>query len=186
MQAVKAAIVLSAQNIMQNLNNDIPKILAIDNFSEIVNLEHYSNLFSSLSDKMTSINGVFVSTSNIDALLKLHAKKTNQTWIPKINTSFILPSEVSMAGVDKLLNLDSAEFKKLTTISSSSRMFLIKQDGHSIACELSLGGFPGITRLLCSGKEEQEIYKEIIKEVGNNKPEDWVGRLYAELENIGI
>ena len=63
-------------------------------------------------------------------------------------------------------------------------MFLIKQDGKSIASELSIGGFPGLTRLLCSGEEEMDIYREVTKEFGEEKVEDWVQALYEELENI--
>jgi hypothetical protein len=37
---------------------------------------------------------------------------------------------------------------------------------------------------LCSGEREQEIYKEVVKEFGDAKPEDWVEALYTELENI--
>jgi type IV secretory pathway VirB4 component len=63
-------------------------------------------------------------------------------------------------------------------------MFLVKQDGKSIASELSIGGLPGLTRLFCSGQQEREIYKEVIKEFGNKKPEDWVQEFYEELENV--
>ena len=39
-------------------------------------------------------------------------------------------------------------------------------------------------RILCSGNREIEIYKEVVKEFGDKKPEDWVEALYSELENI--
>ncbi len=39
-------------------------------------------------------------------------------------------------------------------------------------------------RILCSGEGERDIYKEVVKEFGDKKPEDWVEALYAELENI--
>ena len=62
-------------------------------------------------------------------------------------------------------------------------MFLIKQDGKTIASELSIGGLPGLTRLFCSGRDEREIYKEVVKEFGDEKPDNWVQEFYEELEN---
>ena len=63
-------------------------------------------------------------------------------------------------------------------------MFLIRQDGKSIASELSIGGLSGLIRLFCSGQKEIDIYKEVINEFGNKKPEDWVQEFYEKLENV--
>ena len=183
MRAVKAAIVLSSQNLMQKVG-DGPKIFAVDNLSEIMNLEYYAELFPLLAANMAAMNGIFISGVDIDALHKLYTRNIPQEWITQVNTSFILPSEVSVVDVDKVLSLESVEFKKLSKLTITSRMFLIKQDGKSIASELSIGGLPGLTRLFCSGQQEREIYKEVIKEFGNNKPEDWVQEFYEELENV--
>lgn len=183
MRAVKAAIVLSSQNIMQTVG-DGPKIFAVDNLSELLNLEHYAGIFPLLAANMTAMNGVFISGVDIDVLHKMHTKNIPQEWIKQVNTSFILPSEVSAVGVDKVLSLESVEFKKLSKLTITSRMFLVKQDGKSIASELSIGGLPGLTRLFCSGQQEREIYKEVIKEFGDKKPEDWVQEFYEELENV--
>ncbi len=183
MRAVKAAIVLTSQNIMQEVGEG-PKIFAVDNLSEIINLEHYAELFSLLAENITAMNGVFVSGINIDVLHKLYTQKIPQEWIARVNTSFILPSEITMAGIDEVLSLESAEFKKLSKLTISSRMFLIRQDGKSIASELSIGGLSGLIRLFCSGQKEIDIYKEVINEFGNKKPEDWVQEFYEKLENV--
>ena len=182
MRAVKTAVVLSAQNIMQNVGQS-PKIFVVDNLSELINLTHYASFVTRIADDMTAINGVFVSSVNTDALQKLYEKNISQEWITKVNTSFIFPSEVSVVGVDKVLSLDQAELKKLSKLSVSSRMFLIKQDGKTIASELSIGGLPGLTRLFCSGRDEREIYKEVVKEFGDEAPDNWVQEFYEELEN---
>ncbi|MFK7967571.1 MAG: hypothetical protein AB8B68_00125 [Rickettsiaceae bacterium] len=47
-----------------------------------------------------------------------------------------------------------------------------------------LGGLQGLTRFLSSGKLEIEIYEKIVEQYSSKKPEDWVGPLYDELENI--
>ena len=83
-----------------------------------------------------------------------------------------------------MLKLNPVEAKKLALLTINNRMFLIKQDGRIIATELSIGGLQGMTRFLSSGKLEIEAYEKIIKQYPSNQPEDWVGPLYDELNNI--
>lgn len=182
-RAVKAAIVLAAQNMMQNVGPG-PKIFGVDNFTELVNLKYYQHLVTYMTEEISAINGVSVFTVNTHALTVLAEEKIFQDWIRNIGTSFILPSEVSVAGLDKILGLEPVELRKLSNMTVSSRMFLIRQDKKTIASELSIGGMPALMRILCSGDREIEIYKEVVKEFGDKKPEDWVEALYAELENI--
>ena len=114
----------------------------------------------------------------------LEEEKVSQNWVRNVATSFILPSEVSVTGLDKILGLEPIELRKLSNMTVSSRMFLIRQDKKTIASELSIGGLPALMRILCSGDREIDIYKEVVKEFGDKKPEDWVEALYSELENI--
>lgn len=183
MRAVKAAIVFSIQNLMKD-TGDGPKFFALDNMDQLINLNHYGSLFERFSDNMNAINGVFVSTVNVDSMLKLAEKNVPMEWVNKVSTKFILPSEITVKGQDKVIGLDANELHKLAGLTIPSRMFLIKQDGKSIASELSIGGLPGLTRLFCSGKAERDIYIEVIKEYGDDNPENWVQQLYEEFENI--
>jgi type IV secretory pathway VirB4 component len=183
MRAVKVAIVLAAENVMQNLGEG-PKIFAVDNFAELVNLKYYQHLATYMTGRMSEINGVSIFTINTTELALLKEKEISQNWIKDIATNFIFPSEISVVGLDKILGLEPAELRKLSAMTVSSRMFLIRQDKKTIASELSIGGLPALMRILCSGEREQEIYKEVVKEFGDAKPEDWVEALYTELENI--
>jgi len=182
MRAVKAGIAFSLQGLMSQAG-DGPKILAIDNLQEILNIEYYSEFFDMFADRMSVMNGVFVSTLDSEKVQKMHEDKKEQKWISNVNTKFVLPSELSVAGWDDLFGLNSEELKKLSKFTVSSRMFLIKQDGKAIVSELSIGGLPGLTRILSSGKTEREIYKETIKKVGKS-PADWVSSIYDEFENV--
>ncbi|PCJ29708.1 MAG: transporter [Rickettsiales bacterium] len=190
MRAVKAGIVLAAQNIMKVIG-DKPKIFVMDNLAEIINLKHYSFLMSTLMNNMHAMNGIFVSTVNTDKLYSLYGtkltqnanSKTSQDWIRELNTSFFLPSELSVAGLEEILDLDSAELRKLARLTPASRMFLIRQDGTTITSELSIGGLIGLTSLLCSGEQERELYREIIKNEGNDTTEKWVQALCEACEN---
>lgn len=183
MGAVKVGIVFAIHSLMKSLG-DGPKFFAMDNIDQLINLKYYGSLFEEFSDSMNTNNGVFVSTVNTDSLVKLDEAKVPLSWLDKVNTKFILPSEISVKGYDTVIGLDANELKKLSGLTVTSRMFLIKQDGKSIASELSIGGLPGLTRILCSGKTEREIYLEIIKEYGHERPENWVQQLYEEFENI--
>jgi type IV secretion system protein VirB4 len=183
MKAVKAAIVLAAQNMMQNLGSD-PKILVIDNFAEIVDLKYYQHLVNYINAGMSTVGGVSIFVVDTHKLILLEEEKLSQQWIKGIATSFIFPSDVSVVGFDKILALSSVELKKLSAMTISSRMFLVRQDEKTIAAELSIGGMPALMRILCSGEGEREIYKEVVKEFGDKKPEDWVEAFYSELENI--
>jgi len=183
MRAVKAGIALSIQNLMKSVG-DGPKFFVMDNLNEIINLNHYGSLFELFSDNMNAINGVFLSTINVDSMLKLNKQKVPMNWVEKISTKFILPSEITVKGQDKVIGLDTNELKKLAGLTVPSRMFLIKQDDKSIASELSIGGLPGLTRMLCAGKSERESYIEAIKEFGDAKPDDWVQELYEKFENV--
>ena len=183
MRAVKAGLVLSIQSLM-NSSGDGPKFFVMDNLDELMNLHHYGSLFERFSENMNTINGVFLSTINVDSMLKLSEQEVPMNWVEKISTKFVLPSEISVKGQDKVIGLDANELKKLAGLTASSRMFLIKQDGKSIASELSIGGLPGLTRMFCSGKSERESYIETIKEFGDAKPDDWVQELYEKFENV--
>lgn len=183
MISVKAAIVLSAQNIM-NSAGEGPKIFAVDNLSELMNLNHYNSLFPVLAQNMTAINGVFISNVKTEALQKLHKENIPQEWIKDVNTKFILPSELSTVGLDEILNIDHKTLVKLSKMTVLSRMFLIKQDNKTIAAEFKIDELPGLTGLLCSSVDERKIYKEVVEEFGDDKPEDWVQPLYEKLENI--
>ena len=183
MRAVKAGVIFAIQGLMRD-SGDGPKFFAIDNMDQLINLNHYGVLFEKFSDSMNSINGVFISTVNVKSLLKLRLSNVPMNWVNKISTKFIMPSEISVKGYNEVIGLDKNELHKLSGLDISSRMFLIKQDGKSIASELSIGGFLGLTRLLCSGESERDIYLEITKEYGDENPEDWVQQLYEKFENI--
>ena len=107
-----------------------------------------------------------------------------ENWIDQVNTSFILPSEIPIAGFSKMLKLDSSEFRKLTSMSSAQNIFLIRQDQKTVASELSIGGHPGLLGILSSSEIEREIYDEVVKEYGDEKPEEWVEILYEKIENL--
>jgi len=183
MRSVKAAIIYFMQNLLGKIGAG-PKIFAIDNMAAIFNLRCYSSILSDISQNIASANGVFVNTVNIRILDDVHKDVHELDWLNLMGTQIIIPPEFKIPNLESMLKLNPVEAKKLALLTINNRMFLIKQDGRIIAAELSIGGLQGMTRFLSSGKLEIEAYEKIIKQYPSNQPEDWVGPLYDELNNI--
>ena len=185
MRAVKAAIVLAMQKSMpQDVKES--KILAVDNFSEIVNIKYYQHLITYFSNQMHNINGVSFLTINVDRMTELLKENYSFDWVNDINTSFIMPSEISVKNYNIALKMNQTEFKKLSSLSTEMNLFLIKQDQKSIASELSIGGHPGLIKILCSTETEKKMLETILQDEDNTKIEDWVKILYDQLEKSAI
>lgn len=183
MRSLKAAIVYFMQNLLAKIGEG-PKIFAIDNMAAIFNLRCYSEILSDISQNIGAANGVFVNTVNIRILEDMYKNSHELDWLNLMGTQIIIPPEFKIPNLETMLQLNPAEAKKLATLTINTRMFLIKQEGRIIAAELSIGGLPGMTRLLSSGKLEIEAYEKIIRQYPSNQLEDWVGPLYEELNNI--
>ncbi|MCP5362974.1 MAG: VirB4 family type IV secretion/conjugal transfer ATPase [Rickettsiaceae bacterium] len=183
MRSLKAAIVYFMQNLLASIGEG-PKIFAIDNMAAIFNLRCYSEILSDISQNIGAANGVFVNTVNIRILEDMYKNSHELDWLNLMGTQIIIPPEFKIPNLEIMLQLNPAEAKKLATLTINTRMFLIKQEGRIIAAELSIGGLPGMTRLLSSGKLEIEAYEKIIRQYPSNQLEDWVGPLYEELNNI--
>jgi type IV secretory pathway VirB4 component len=179
MQSVKAAIVLAVHHIILHPVKK-NKIFVIDNIDEIINLKYYQHLIKSLAAKINTVDGIFLMSVNTDKVIELKQDEVPQTWLNEINTSLILPAESLSHSIGKLLNLGPGISEKLSSMSKLSRMFLIKQDNRIVNVELSIEGLPGLTRILCSKKEERMIYQEVIKNRDNIAQEDWIEELYNE------
>ena len=183
MRSLKAAIVYCMQNLLASIGEG-PKIFAIDNMAAIFNLRCYSEILLDISQNIGAANGVFVNTVNIRILEDMYKNSHELDWLNLMGTQIIIPPEFKIPNLEIMLQLNPAEAKKLATLTINTRMFLIKQEGRIIAAELSIGGLPGMTRLLSSGKLEIEAYEKIIRQYPSNQLEDWVGPLYEELNNI--
>lgn len=196
MRSVKAGIVFFLQNLLTSKNysdtkplekTDLelyPKIFAIDGMSAILNLEHYTFLIKKIAENLKNSNGVFMSTLNTQRLDELHSNNISIEFLDIIGTKIILPLEIKMQNLQSMLNLTNIELKKLESLNIASRMFLIKQDNKVIAVELSIGGLPGIIRLLSCSKAEIAIYDKLVSESGGASPEKWFPKMYDELENV--
>ncbi|AEK75183.1 VirB4 family type IV secretion/conjugal transfer ATPase [Rickettsia conorii subsp. heilongjiangensis] len=156
-----------------------PKIFAADNFDKLYRPEIYYDNINLIYNNLSQNNGIFVSNFNF-IYLKSYPKYTIKPWLDLINTKIILPSEVKIEDLDKILGLSEPEIKKLSQLILSARMFLISKDNESIASELSIAALIGVVRILSSRQEEMDIYKKILEQ-HQGPPDNWVNYLYNEL-----
>lgn len=179
--SVRFALIYSLIHYFANQNKEDKKIFVMDDLEKLVNLDCFSAQLEQVSDLIRKVNGIFVSTFELNEARKFKDKQFWKDWIKSLNTQIILPSEYKLENIDKMLDLKRFEAEKLFAFLISSRMFLIKQDGKSIATELSIGGLVAITKILSCKPEDLEIYKSILQsnEVGADV---WLKPLYEALE----
>ncbi|MCP5369419.1 MAG: VirB4 family type IV secretion/conjugal transfer ATPase [Rickettsiaceae bacterium] len=179
LRAVKAALIFALHKVNFNDNAKTAKIFAIDNIDKIINLKYYSFLIPIISKSLHKKNGAFVFTANTDRLLKLYREeKILPNWISNVNTSFFLPSYLSVNGLDEILGLSKAELRKLSMLTISSRAFLIRQDNHIIASELSISRYPSLVKMLCSNENEIEQANKLAKKHEKENISVWVEAVY--------
>lgn len=180
LQGVKTAIAFLFAKLLENLSSNKPKILAFDDLSEITNLEIYSTMMQEIKNSYMQKGNIFFVSDLYENLKKYRSKNE---WITKANTQFILPPEIKISELSEILPLGKEELNKLSQLVPAMHSFLIKQDGKTIAAELSIGGLVALSRILSSGTREKELKLKIISEVGN-EPDKWVPLLYDELDDL--
>lgn len=172
-----AALIYSLSYHLTRLGNN-PKILAIDNVESLYKPEIFVNMTSMILENLVKNNGVLVSNFNVEYLKD--QPKMLQHWLGLMDTKIILPSYIQSEYLEQALELNKSEIKKLSKFSPISRMFLIRQNGQSVALELSIGGLIGITKILSCREPELQIYQKILEKYPGH-PDEWINPLYIEL-----
>lgn len=160
------------------------KIVAMDNIHEIINAEYFSWMISLVSDYLKKQNSLFLASIDLDTMQNDMKTGFWNPCIDLVDTQIVLPSNVGIDNLDKFLSLTNVEESKLNNIPLSAHAFLIKQAGHSIIAELSIGGLPGILRMLSSDADDLKIF-ETIKSQNPGHPDNWIGELYNAFDRQG-
>ncbi len=181
LRAVKAAIMLSAQNKLESISEG-PKIFAVDNLNKICFLEHYADIVSFAANRTSRSDNVFVFNVNTAKLIKLVDGEIQQPWTEQLNTKIILSSNNANEGLKKVTHISNEEYQKILDFKTGYYQFLVMQDEKMVSTELSIGSLPGIVKILYAEDTEIKQYKKIVKETGDEKPEDWVESLYNEFD----
>ncbi len=183
MRSVKLGIVYSATRLLSNVAAESRKILAIDNLSKILSVTYHSSFIKLFNEEMQNSNGVFFTTASLNALQKLYVSGIKMQWLKSIATKFILPPEIRIRDLEKILGIGETEIAKLNSLNPAARTFIINQDGRSVASELSIAGLQGLTQILSAPKYVRDMYVELVKKIGPENLENWVTELYDKLDN---
>lgn len=183
MRSIKLGIVYAASRLLSELPDESPKILAIDNLSQILSIAYHGSFINLFNEEMQNSNGVFFTTASLNAIQKLYVGGVKMRWLKSIATKFILPPEMKIRDLDKILAIDETETAKLDSLNPAARTFIINQDGRSIASELSIGGLQGLTQILSAPKYVRDLYVQLVKEIGVENLENWVKELYEKLDD---
>jgi type IV secretion system protein VirB4 len=176
---VRDIMVVSLINKLLNLDKKTPKILIIDNLFSLLSLNSL-NILHDLLDAINDTNGILLATINIEDHEKLLKLPQWKSFYNKLATKIILPSEVVLDEIDQLLELSPVQIKKLKTLKPNKRLFIIKQLENTIVTELSLGGLPGVLKMLSASEEDIKVVHSIIEQKGSN-PEEWLEEVYEIL-----
>ena len=141
----KAAIIYCLIKNFITRKIDIPKILVIDNFLQIINHEWFTKNIITILEDLNKNNGILLTNIVLRDITNLSS--LIDSLINGINTKIILPSKKISIDAQNLLHLTNEEIKNLADLSDT-RFFLYKQDDISVTLELSLKGLPDILSIL--------------------------------------
>jgi type IV secretion system protein VirB4 len=162
-------------NFVNSTEIEKPKIIIIDNLLQTLHSEMltYKNL-KLLLDNLSKKNCLLI--ANIDTKECLHLEKDLFTLF---GTKCILATDITESKIKETFSLCDLEYENLKILSTNNRAFLLKQDDESILLELSLGGLPGIVKILSAGDSEIKLFKALVEKHGLESDE-WIKELYVQ------
>jgi len=80
--------------------------------------------------------------------------------------------------------LSDREFQLVKTTDPGTRFFLIKQDNSGVIARVNLSGMTDCINVLSGRADTVLLLDEIIKEIGSDKPEDWLPVFYKRVKKI--
>jgi len=92
----------------------------------------------------------------------------------------LLPNPAAKWEHYQKINLTRKEFRKLKSLSTTSRTFLIKKSNTSVFGCMDLHGFDEFLPILSGDKYGVAAAEEIIQRIGSKDPNDWIPIFIAE------
>lgn len=162
---------------ISNMEDKKPKILVIDNISDILKYKNFVEKLPLWFKALTDNNALMLFTIDLEAYSKLkNLAEIQQIFDNQLGCLMVLPG-VNKDKIDiaTCLNLTKAEKTKLESFNLMSHLFLMKQNDRTMSLELSLGGLPGIVKILSASTKDLEIYEKLRSEPVQ---ENWIIDLY--------
>ena len=108
----------------------------------------------------------------------------SDTLVQQTATQIYLPNLKATEVYRTAFMLSEREFQLIKTTDPGTRYFLVKQDQGGVIAKIDLMGMGDVVRVLSGRAETVLLLDEIIKEVGSEKPEDWIDIYYKRLRNM--
>ena len=108
----------------------------------------------------------------------------SDTLVQQTATQIYLPNLKATDVYKTAFMLSEREFQLIKTTDPGSRYFLVKQDQGGVIARVDLGGMGDVIRVLSGRAETVILLNEIIKEIGSDKPEDWLDIYYERSKKL--
>lgn len=161
-------------------NPQKPNILVIDNIDNLIDFRLFIEHFRFISEKMASKNIAILHNFNLLAI-NMIGKEKMQELSSIFKSKIIIPPEIPIKELDIMLDLSKTENNRLSSFTEAERMFLVKNESHSIILELSMGKLNHFLKILSANKKSVSIYEKIKKQYQGH-PDNWLSHLYDALQ----
>jgi type IV secretion system protein VirB4 len=108
----------------------------------------------------------------------------SDTLVQQTATQIYLPNLKATEVYKTAFMLSEREYRLIKTTDPGSRFFLVKQDQGGVIAKIDLYGMGDVIRVLSGRAETVILLHEIMKEVGSEKPEDWIDIYYKRSKNL--
>ncbi|MES2214842.1 MAG: hypothetical protein V4485_02325, partial [Pseudomonadota bacterium] len=162
-----------------SMPKDQPKFLVIDNMEQILDDARLDNSIASDLELLQKNNAIVLCSINLSKFQNLHSLPRFQSLLLSEWSQIILPGEYKDLDIKALAGISEVEEKVLKSFSLLSRLCILKQDNRSVAVELSLGGKPGVLKMLSCSEKDIKLFSQ----EKERDPENWVLNLYEAFAN---
>jgi type IV secretion system protein VirB4 len=108
----------------------------------------------------------------------------SDTLVQQTATQIYLPNLKATEAYKTVFMLSEREFQLVKTIDPGTRYFLIKQDNSGVIARIDLTGMTDIINVLSGRAETVLVLEDIIREIGSDKPEDWLPIFYKRVRKV--
>ena len=108
----------------------------------------------------------------------------SDTLVQQTATQIYLPNLKATEVYKTAFMLSEREFQLVKTTDPGTRYFLIKQDNSGVIARVDLSGMTDVINVLSGRAETVLLLDDIIREIGSDKPEDWLPIFYKRVRKI--
>ena len=108
----------------------------------------------------------------------------SDTLVQQTATQIYLPNLKATEAYKTAFMLSEREFQLIKTIDPGSRYFLIKQDNGGVIARIDLTGMTDVINVLSGRADTVLLLDDIIRELGSDKPEDWLPIFYKRVRKL--